>query len=511
MSLEDLWTLDDAGLEVPDALALHDQQKLALQDPESLGPTFLFHPDDPIVQYMEIVSEQLASCYQLLLLVYLWQDPDQAQGAALRERGSIVGANIRSRTRSTIDGRITGTPGTVVPAGKLLKYVANDSIWQTSEEVTIEAAGSVATSIESFEYGPIEADIAGVAGWLALDVVPGWAGFASTAELQTGADPPDNEEIREAIRVAATGGGGHATYNSDVQNIGEVDGVLYVALYVNRTGVYDAIQDLPMKSAHFVIEGGRKQDLFDAIGDTASTALDCETTGFVQGTTTRSNGQVLLVSYSRVENRPVLLRLTITGGNVQVPLPSVEATTAIAISAAMDRNDEQNVGQKFIPKQYEAAVLQAFEKNAVSALVAEARLSTGDPWITTPISMALVERAILRPDAVAAEIVGLAEDPVFVLVGWNMEIEVDGVPSGVFFFPDSYTAVTDVADVINSNVVGVTAGDNGGRLVIRSNTTGSGSSLKIVNTSNSLITALGLVEDLLYEGTDGDITVIVIP
>jgi hypothetical protein len=509
IELEDLWTLDEFGCGVPNAGDLYAQQKLALQDSSMLGPTFMFHPDDPVVQYMQLVTVQLASAYQLALLLYLWRDPEQAQGAGLRELGSIVGATIRSRTRSFIEGRITGTPGTAVPAGKLLMFLENESVWQTSEDVIIEASGSVLTGVESFEFGPIEADIAGVAGWKPLDVVGGWTGFASTMELVLGADPPDDAEVREAIATAATGGGGQATYNSDVENVGEVDGVLYVALYVNRTGAYDALQDLGEHSAHFVIEGGRKQAILDAIGDTASTALNCETTGYVQGTTVRKNKQTLKVSYSRVTNTPVQLRITITGGNLQVPLPPADAATAIAVTAADARNDEQDVGQKFIPIQYAAAVLKAFAVNAITDLLCEARRDSADPWLTTPITMQLTERAILRASETAAEIFSLAEDPIELLAGSAMSIEVDGGAAQPIAFPLTLTSVETVADAINDATAGLTAGDTQGRLVIRSNTVGSTSSLKIT-ALGGVLAALGL-DTLLHEGTDGDITVVVIP
>jgi hypothetical protein len=509
IELEDLWTLDDAGLAVPTAADLYAQQKTALQDPSMFGPTFMFHPDDPIIQFMQLVTVQLASLYQLVLLVFLWQDPEQAQGAALRERGSIVGATIRSRTRSFIGGRIVGTSGTVVPAGKYLMYLANESVWQTTEDVVIEESGSVLTGVESVDFGEVLADIAGVAGWKPLDIVSGWNGFASTEELVLGADPPDNAEVRAAIATAATGGGGQATYDSDVQNVGEVDGVLYVALYVNRTGAYDALQDLPEHSAHFVLEGGRKQAILDAIGDTASTALNCEETGYVQGTTRRKNGQELKVSYSRVVNTPIQLRITITGGNVQVPLPPVAATTAIAVSAATARNEEQDVGQKFIPIQYAAAVLKSFAVNAVTDLLCEARRSSGDPWITTPISMQLAERAILRATPTAAVIVSYAEDPIELLAGSLLGITVDGGLLQNVVFPDTLTTVEDVANVINDSATGLTAGDSQGRLILRSNTIGAASSLQI-SALGAVLVALGL-DNVLYEGTDGDITVVVIP
>lgn len=509
IKLDDLWILDDAGVSVPDASALYSQQRDALRDPSMFGTEFMFHPDDPIVQYMELVSVQLASVYQLILLVHLWRDPDQAQGAALRESGSIVGATIRDRTRSFIEGRIVGTPGTPVPAGSLVMYLANETVWQTIEDVIIEASGSVKTGVESFDFGPIEADIAGVAGWKALDVIAGWTGFASTSELELGADPPDNAEVRQAITVAATGGGGHATYNADVQNVGETDGVEYVALYVNRTGDYDALQDLPEHSAHFVVKGGRKQDIFDAIGDTGSTALNCETTGYVQGTTRRKNGQELKVSYSRVTDVPIMLRLTITGGNAQVPLPSQAASTAIAVDAALLRNEEQDVGQKFVPKQYDIAVGKAFAENSVSALVAEARRDIGDPWVTTPISMGLTEQAVLRASPYAAEVISFSEDPINLVAGSELNIDVDGGGDQSVIFPNTITSVAEAADVINDQTNDLTAGDTEGRLVIRSNTTGAGSSIKIT-ANGSVLLALGL-DNILHEGSDGDIEVIVIP
>lgn len=505
MALDPLWTYDDAGLTVPDATALKSQAIEALRDPARLGGDYLAHAQDPITNLVEIVTVQLASAYQALEIVNSSRSPDEAQGASLRSVGSIVGAEIPVRSRSVITGRLLGNPGGKVPAQSILKYKPNNTLWRTFVEYTIAANGQVDAELESLEFGPIDAEASANTAWEIQSPQPNWTGFLATDDAAPGSEDPTDEEVRAAIAIAATGGGGAATFDTDVQNVLEVDGVSYVALFVNRDPlVYDVDQDLGPKEAHFVVEGGRKQDIFDAILATQSTGLNTEDTGSVQGTSTASNGKVIPVSYSRPVNVRFYMRVTITKDDDLLPDDDEVEEAVLGIIA--ERVLLQNVHEDVVPEQYRSAIVAGFAENAILKCEVEARLDPGDPWVDTPLAFGLLERAIIYTEPTSGELLGNAEEPVALLAGTAGIVVIDGVNEPVALTADQ-TTIAGVVEDISSQLTSGTAIDADGRLLLRSNGVGPTST---ISAGGALFIALGFGAGLVGEGTNGDAIVTVL-
>lgn len=497
--LDPLWVVDDAGVTIPDADALLTQAIDAAT--EEVGGDYLFHPEDPLTQLMEIFSMMLAHGYQLIEVIHNSRDPAQAQGVLLRELGSIVGAEIPQRTRSVIAGRFIGTPGALVPSGSIVKYLATGDLWRTFQSYTIGAGGIVNVELESVEYAAIDAEAAGVSSWEIQTPTGNPLTFLSTDDADVGRAAATNAEVREAIELAATGGAGQATYDSDVQNVSQVDGVTHVALFVNRELIYSAPLDLEGKQGRFIIEGGRKQALFDAIASTASTGLNVQTTGTVQGSSTRSDGKIINVSFSRPVDVPVLVRVTLSGD-----LPVEAETEALVFAAIEERAAEQDFGEKVIPAQYIGAITAAFGENVVETITVEMRLDSGDPWSTDPIVLDQIERAEISSSARPASVTSTAEDPISATAGLALDLTVDGGGAQNYVLLESHTTVASLIDEIATEFTDVEFIDLNGRLKIRTVSEGAGSSLVV---AGNLCTALGITPDT-YNGTDGDITVVIV-
>lgn len=497
--MDDIWVLDDAGLTVPTAAQILAQAKEELATTGRLGGDYLFHPEDPITQLVEVVSFALASVYQLAEVLFNSRDPDQAQGVLLRESGSLVGAAIPQPTRSVIVGRFVGNPGVLVKSGTLLKYTSTGDLWQTFVSYTIGASGTVDAELESVEFDAIEASAAPLASWEVQTPTTGLLGFISTEAADVGRAAATNAETREAIRLAAEGGAGAATYDADVANVAGVDGVDHIALFVNRTLVYDTDLDLDAKSGRFVISGGRKQQLFDAIAASISTSLDVRTTGTVQGTSTRPDGEVLEVSYSRPTDVPILMKVTISGD-----LPDANETEAIIYEAIEARAALQDFAERIVPEQYRAAIVASFAENAVESCVVQIRLSPLDLWQTTPLDLAQTERATVSSSPRPAQVVSVAEDPITAVAGQDITVTVDGGAPQVVTLVDSHTTVASLLGELNV-LTDCEVVDLDGRLLIRTTSTGGTSSLAV---SGTLLVPLGIAA-ATYLGTDSDIEVVI--
>jgi len=499
--LPDLWTIDDAGAEVPTQLAImaQAQEGLGTLFNAETGEVYLFHPEDVITQALEITSALFASAYQFGEATINSRDPAQAQGVLLRELGSIVGTVVPQRARSVIAGRFLGNPGLLAPRGTIFKYTSTGDLWQSFTSYTIGIAGTVDVELESVAFAAIDAEPAGIAAWELQTPLSSPLTFLSTADADVGRATATDAETRAAITLAAEGGAGAATYDADVANVAAA-GATHVALFVNRTLLYDAALDLGGKEARFVVDGARKQDIFDAIAASESTGLNTIATGLVQGTSTRPDGKVIAVSFSRPTDIPVLVRVTISGD-----LPDTADVEESVFATVTARAALQDFGEQVIPVQYVGPVVAGFEEDAVESCIVEMRLDSGDPWITTPITLAQTERADISDAPRPAQVLSVAEDPIVVGIGLGLDITADGGALQAYITVAEHTSVASLIEELTPEYTDVSFVDDAGRLRIRTDSEGAASSLLL---AGSLLTALGITA-APYSGTDGDILVVI--
>ena len=504
-----LWVIDDAGLTIPDAEQLVKSTVDVLRAPDELGGDYLFDPDDDMTTLIKTMCQQVAKVYAFGQVLVASFDPNQAQGVMLRDRGSLVAAEYPARARSVIPGTLFGAANTIIPEGSILLYAPGSSLWVTPQQYVLGAGGTVGAELESQEFGPIEAAQGPNTDWVIQTPVAGWTspagGFVPSAAADVGSLAADDLEVREAILLAGRGGAGAATYDADVQNVSATEGVSYVALFVNRTLVYDAVQDLAEKRGRFVVEGGKKQAIFDAIGTTESTGLNTIDTGVVQGTSTRFNGEEIEVSFTRPVNVPIMFQVQLEGD----ALPSLAECKLIVFAAIAARMADQDVAEKVVPEQYRSAIVAAFGENVVELCIVGVRRDLIDPYQTTPLllSASLAERATVSTAPAAAELLGVAEEPLGILAGMTLDLTVDGVPLATVVFPDDLTTAAQVATEIEVQVgVDVDALDADGRVLVRSLTVGQFSTISVASSDGA--TALGLSGS--DTGTDGDVEVIIL-
>lgn len=156
---------------------------------EVLSPGFDFSTESPDGQLIEIMSFELSQAWNELSLVYKSYDPSQATGAALRNLGLITGIMYGAATRSQATVELTGTVGTVVPAGSIVTD-ADDNEFTTEFDVKLPAS-VLAVSVLS---GPIPVP----AGTLTniKTVIVGWTGCAQALDGTEGATAQTEQAFR---------------------------------------------------------------------------------------------------------------------------------------------------------------------------------------------------------------------------------------------------------------------------------------------------------------------------
>ena len=507
--MADVYVIDDAGVTIADWLTLQTDVCAAYQaDPEDggFGPQADVTPDSPFYKIASPVTRQTAAVLQAVRDLSAQLDPQFAFGLQLDRLGSLIGLRRRGATRSTIEGRVVGTPGTLLVAGALLRYLPTGSRWQLAADATIGPAGTVAVELFALDFGPVDAPQAGSADWqIVTGQVLGWDSFESTDAAQLGALRETDVEYRARFLDAATG---LCTYDAIVNRLREVPNVSAVYLYVNKALTYDNTLQLEGKQMRAIVQGGLKSAIIAALHATLGAPVD--TAGAVVGEVDPGNGQILEYRYDRLRRRRCYLKLTITGGNPAAPLPADAADLASEAVEAVS----SPVGP-FIPMVYGLAAVQAIlaaVPGSVTKLVAEGRLDPADPWVEDAIALGIAE----QPDVSTVPTPAVADADATAFTIPATELFFAGIDGGASIDVTFNTKIVNdpaaVAAVLNTPVtglVGTTSTVVDGRLRVSTDSVGGTSSIQL----DGGVAVAVLYDDpfRLYTGSDNDATIVIVP
>ena len=153
------------------------------------------------------MAAQLGDLAEGLQALYDSFDVNNATGLALDNLCQIVGVTRDPSTAGSVTLTLTGTTGTVIPAGSLVEGGTSDTAarWETSESVTLSGGtGSVVATCTT--RGRITAD----AGTVTKIVTPvsGWSAVTNAAAATPGVERETDTDLRarraESLSVAGT-------------------------------------------------------------------------------------------------------------------------------------------------------------------------------------------------------------------------------------------------------------------------------------------------------------------
>lgn len=503
-----IYTLDDTGLTISDWLTIHEEVLKAYQgDVESggFGATADVSPDSPFYKVASPLTRQVSSLLQGLRDLTGQFSPETAFGLQLDRLGSLIGLPRRPAVRSTVEARVTGTPGVQPFAGATLRYLPTGSMWQLAEDVTIGLNGIAPANAFALDFGPVDVPMAGPGLWqIVTGQVLGWDTFESTAAASLGRLRETDPEYRQRFRDVAVG---YATYDAIVNKLRAVRNVSRVFLYVNKALLFDPVLQLQGKQMRPVVEGGLKSDIITALHLSLGAPVD--TAGAIEGTVDPGNGQTLDYHYDRLKRRRCYLKLTITGGNPNAPLPDgAEDIVLEAVDAI-----ESNVGP-FVPYIYgqaAAIALQNVTPGCITKMVAEGRLDPGDPWVEDAIPLEIAEYADVSVAPTPAVAVADNDNPSIAL-GFQFTASIDGGPIQAVVWPVATVGSAAAAAVLDDPLTGlddVSVDVVNGRVTITTLSSGGTSTIQLLG---GFATAeLFDNPNALYEGSDADVTVVLIP
>jgi uncharacterized phage protein gp47/JayE len=282
------------------------------------GSAFDTSPQSVAGQWVGVMSEALAACWDTAQAVYSAFDPDEASGVALDRLAALTGTRRRDPTRSTAVVTLTGTGGTVIPAGRIFSVGGTLAQFRTVADVTLPgpagAPGQTTTvDVESVDLGPVEARAGTLTG--IVTSVAGLAAVTNAEDAKLGLALETDAELRarRTLELHASGG---ASAEAIRARISQLAGVVAVQVFENPTPTTDA-EGMPPHSLEVLVDGGMPADIGAALLDVKP--LGIEAHGLETVTVSDAAGREHVLRFTRPEAVDVYVRLDVIADSLKFP------------------------------------------------------------------------------------------------------------------------------------------------------------------------------------------------
>lgn len=221
------------------------------------GANFKVDPETKQGQIIANIAAEYASLWDAAEDSFNAFNPSAALGKALSDLVQYNGITRQDATPSTVVLTLTGTNGTVIPAGSQVEIVDSVERFETLTAATI-AGGTAQVNAQAIETGPIEA----AAGTLTTIFTPvtGWSTVTNADDATPGLNEETNEELR-ARRARSTALSGQNIIDAISAQIEALPDVISVLVLENDTAVDPDANGVPAHSVEAIVRGGADADI----------------------------------------------------------------------------------------------------------------------------------------------------------------------------------------------------------------------------------------------------------
>jgi uncharacterized phage protein gp47/JayE len=257
--------ITDTGFKLKRLADILADMKAALstvQDPvtgEFLTPD-LIDENDPLIQLVNAVSDELSVGWEQLQLAYNQFDPQKATGAGLSGTVQLNSIQRKAGTKATGSFALTGTSGKILQAGKRASTM-DDSITFEFPQITFDGIGEAVAIGTATESGPVEVSAGDVVK--ILTPVTGWDSVVNLADIAGGTLAETDTAFRERQKFSTTISSS-SVIDSLYGALINIVGVIHARVYQNTTLTTDG-RGIPGKEVSAVVLGGDDQEIADAI------------------------------------------------------------------------------------------------------------------------------------------------------------------------------------------------------------------------------------------------------
>lgn len=210
--------------------------------------------DQPLGWLLNLTAELLGELSETLRAVYDSRLRDNAQGVQLDDIGAYAGVLRGPATSSSVTVTLTGTGGTIIPAGSLVQGGGPDnlSLWATSEQVElVTAPGTVDVVAICTVTGPIAAPAASIT--TIGTAITGWDTVTNAADAALGSDIETDASYRISQLTKVTAAGSNRSVAGIRAALEASDGVLSASVASNDTDTLDATSGVSAHSVRAVL------------------------------------------------------------------------------------------------------------------------------------------------------------------------------------------------------------------------------------------------------------------
>lgn len=303
-------SIDSTGAALKTLTEYLDELKTDYRD---IDEAWNLQPESPDGQALAIWAEVLANLDEAVVAAYQSVDPRSASGIQLDRIAAITGLERQEATASTATVQLSGTAGTVVPAGTEFRNTETDTLWALDSEVTLDGSGNGSGTVTCQTVGPEPAAVGSIS--VIATPVAGLSSVnnADAAALGTAEESDLDFRIRRQESVSRVADN---QVDSIRSVIAEVDGVNRVRVVENDTPTADSNGVDPHSIAIFV-NGGDVDEVAAAIAaqKNPGTGLNRDNTFANKETvaTTTPAGNPFTAVFYRPELTTVYVEVTISG------------------------------------------------------------------------------------------------------------------------------------------------------------------------------------------------------
>lgn len=289
------------------------------------GDDLILDSSSPDGQFNGLISDQMATLWQLGLSIYSGLDPRTASGLMLDRISAIAGIQRLQASPSTANVSLTGSIGAIIPANTKFSAESIPNVKFTLDsEIVLDSSGNGSGGVTADTLGAI---IVASNTITKIDTpVSGLLTVNNTASGATGVDEETDEELRRR-RANSLSLGSISMVESIESNVGQIDGVDRTKLYENLDTVVDE-NGLAPHSIEVFARGGADASVAEAIA--LKRSAGCGLAGTTSSPWTDNNGFVHDIKFSRPSQIPIFVEVTAT----KLPNWDINANDNIATAIA---------------------------------------------------------------------------------------------------------------------------------------------------------------------------------
>src|SRR6185369_16646981 len=219
----------------------------------------------PDGQLIGVFAEMIADSDALAEAVFNGRSAAGARGAALARLALLNGVIKKGAQFSTVPIVLTGTTGTVIPAGSLIATLETDpnvvpSVFATTTTLTL-VSGTASGTAQATTAGPVHAAATKLS--VPLTVISGWTGVSNPVDATLGSFQETDLELRSR-RAASVALPSQGILDGLFAALSQVANVDHVAVYENPDDTVDG-NGLPPHSINAIVDGGSAADIAQAM------------------------------------------------------------------------------------------------------------------------------------------------------------------------------------------------------------------------------------------------------